>query len=413
MKARILTLAIASLFAMSAAFAKESAIAIPEVDASAEEISETRVVTIDKDGRVTESVSRGPRVIISQNGKVGEGKSKVIENLNTYSFSTSGNADADVIVSTALSNAFANISIGGTNATKNAPYTAEIINERTQTLQDGNQIVKRTVSFAARDSAGRTRQETRDDSGVVKSVTIADPLEGTRLVLMPQTKKAAKISFDKDLAKRLEEVRERAKKMAQEAKDRRATIVESRPGEEVSVVRIETGGAGSSNKQVSEEIKVNVLRGDAKEAKGKPLVITSASGGLPGLGPIHGGGMAALSGLAPLSGALGDMKWSRNATTRDLGSKDIDGIRAEGRMRSYTIPAGEIGNKSPITVSTESWTSPELGITLYSRHSDPRSGDTVYRLANVKRSEPSISLFTLPDGYTVVTEDRRGVAATQ
>jgi hypothetical protein len=40
-------------------------------------------------------------------------------------------------------------------------------------------------------------------------------------------------------------------------------------------------------------------------------------------------------------------------------------------------------------------------MTVYSKHSDPRVGDTIYRLANVKRSEPSLGLFTAPDGYTV------------
>ena len=68
---------------------------------------------------------------------------------------------------------------------------------------------------------------------------------------------------------------------------------------------------------------------------------------------------------------------------------------------SYTIPAGDVGNKNPIVVSTESWYSPELQVTVYSKHSDPRSGDSIYRLANIKRGEPAATLFMVPDGYAV------------
>lgn len=35
------------------------------------------------------------------------------------------------------------------------------------------------------------------------------------------------------------------------------------------------------------------------------------------------------------------------------------------------------------------------------RHSDPRSGDTSYRLRNILRAEPDPGLFTVPADYTV------------
>jgi len=35
------------------------------------------------------------------------------------------------------------------------------------------------------------------------------------------------------------------------------------------------------------------------------------------------------------------------------------------------------------------------------RHSDPRSGETIYRLANIVRAEPDRSLFVVPPDYTV------------
>ena len=34
-------------------------------------------------------------------------------------------------------------------------------------------------------------------------------------------------------------------------------------------------------------------------------------------------------------------------------------------------------------------------------HSDPRSGDTTYRLTNIVQAEPSRSLFEVPADYTL------------
>ena len=110
---------------------------------------------------------------------------------------------------------------------------------------------------------------------------------------------------------------------------------------------------------------------------------------------------ATASRLGPLAGAMGDMKWASKATTKDLGTRDIEGVKAEGKLRSYEIPAGEVGNRNPIVVSDESWYSPDLHVTLLSKHSDPRSGDNVYRLAGIKRDEPAAALFTVPSDYTV------------
>ena len=73
---------------------------------------------------------------------------------------------------------------------KNAPYSAEIITERTQTLADGNQITKRSSSATWRDSAGRTRQETRDASGAAKSIHINDAVDGSRITLTPSDQTA-------------------------------------------------------------------------------------------------------------------------------------------------------------------------------------------------------------------------------
>ena len=66
-----------------------------------------------------------------------------------------------------------------------------------------------------------------------------------------------------------------------------------------------------------------------------------------------------------------------------------------------TIPAGEIGNELPINIVSERWYSPELQTIVMTRRSDPRMGETVYRLTNINRSEPARSLFEVPADYTV------------
>ena len=40
-------------------------------------------------------------------------------------------------------------------------------------------------------------------------------------------------------------------------------------------------------------------------------------------------------------------------------------------------------------------------VVVKSRHSDPRSGETVYRLTNINRSEPDHSLFEVPSDYSI------------
>ena len=37
---------------------------------------------------------------------------------------------------------------------------------------------------------------------------------------------------------------------------------------------------------------------------------------------------------------------------------------------------------------------------------DPRTGETVYRLANIRRDEPSAELFKVPDDYKVKSRGR-------
>lgn len=248
---------------------------------------------------------------------------------------------------------------------KNLPYSAEVISERQRNLADGNQIVNKNSSYTYRDSAGRTRQEVRDDKGEIRVVTIHDPVAGVTWLLNPKNKVANKIAPPPHLGG---------------------------AAGEAARARIEQLRKEGKLPEIRKEIIIRHAEGD----DGHPRALAMEDSAMP----MHGGNPRDLM-LGPLGGAFTDMKWAAKATTRELGSKDIDGVRAEGKLRSYEIPAGEMGNRNAIVVSDETWFSPELQITVLSKHSDPRSGDNVYRLTALKREEPAASLFAVPADYTV------------
>lgn len=257
---------------------------------------------------------------------------------------------------------------------KNAPYSAEVIAERQQNLADGNQIVHKNTSLSFRDSAGRTRQEVRDDKGDVLTVTIHDAVDGTTYMLNPRTKTATKIAINQEMGKAAgEAARAHVEQLRKEGKlpttERREIIIRRFNGADAEVQSHIADGAA--------------MHGEAAQ-----------------LGALPNGRELAIR-LAPLAGAMADMKWASKATTRDLGTREIEGIKAEGKLRSYEIPAGEVGNRNPITVSDETWTSPELQVTVLQKHSDPRVGESTYRMAAIKREEPAAALFTVPSDYTV------------
>jgi hypothetical protein len=85
--------------------------------------------------------------------------------------------------------------------------------------------------------------------------------------------------------------------------------------------------------------------------------------------------------------------------TEQLGTKEIEGVRAEGTRTTTTLPAGAIGNVRPIQIVSERWYSPELHVVVLSRRADPRFGETIYRLANITRTEPDASLLQVPPDY--------------
>lgn len=240
---------------------------------------------------------------------------------------------------------------------KNAPYSAEEIRESQRTLGDGNQIVTKIISMYYRDSQGNTRKETLSASGEVQGVTIHTAADNTVYTLSPLNRLAFKLNHNKLGAK--------AAAFGAAA----GTAIKAR----IEAQRKEGKPPAVDNKAI-EEIVIKRM---------PPNISVD-----PNLGP-------------QVAAAMSEGKWASKASTKDLGVKTIDGVKAEGKLLSYEIPAGEVGNRKPIVVTSESWYSPELQIALYSKHSDARSGDAIYRLANLKREEPAAALFKVPSDYTV------------
>ncbi|MGB9110229.1 MAG: hypothetical protein WCC39_16205 [Telluria sp.] len=285
---------------------------------------------------------------------------------------------------------------------KSAPYSAQMVNERQQNLADGNQIADRHTTMAYRDSAGRTRQEVIDAKGELKLVTIHDPVAGATWILKPQDHTATKLAglgeAERQAMRKAAEAGRKAGEAAharveQMRKDGTLPTIERHKlddGKEEIIVKRVVRADGDAREQIKQDVRIQVS--NALQENGAALRDAQVR-------------------LAPLTaGAFGDMKWAMKATTKDLGTRDFNGVKAEGKLRSYEIPAGEIGNRNPIVVSDETWYAPDLQITVYTKHSDPRSGDTVFRLDNLKRDEPAASLFAVPSDYTV-KEPMAGVAA--
>jgi hypothetical protein len=245
---------------------------------------------------------------------------------------------------------------------KGAPYSATTTTETNQTLSDGNQIIRKNESTIYRDSEGRTRIEQRLETigrwtanGEPQLITyINDPVAGVSYTLDPGKRTAHKTVYPQK------------KSLVLTPNGPNGTFILN--GQNVTQAEFEAA--------VERKLKTHEAM-ERKEASDAPGMKTK------------------LEMLQQAKMGAGERK------TESLGTQTIEGVTAEGTRSTLTIPAGEIGNTLPIEIVDESWYSPELQIMVMTRHRDPRSGETTYRLTNINRSEPDRSLFEVPADYTV------------
>jgi len=83
-----------------------------------------------------------------------------------------------------------------------------------------------------------------------------------------------------------------------------------------------------------------------------------------------------------------------------LGERKVNGETAAGSRVEATIPAGAIGNDKPINMSAEQWYGKKLQVVVEATYRDPRTGETRYKLSDIRRGEPDARLFRVPDNYT-------------
>ena len=90
-----------------------------------------------------------------------------------------------------------------------------------------------------------------------------------------------------------------------------------------------------------------------------------------------------------------------NFTKVSLGTQTVNGVSAQGTRFTRTIPAGQMGNDKPLTITREEWYSPDLQMMVQIKNSDPFRGDSTYNVSNIQRAAPTPSVFSVPSDYTI------------
>ena len=247
---------------------------------------------------------------------------------------------------------------------QDAPYSASMTNQSTQTLADGNRIVQTSTGTIARDSLGRTRQDAPLPSIGNLSATNAPHLV---FIQDPVTQTSYTLDLTNKTAQKMPALPPPG--FGPESAGAGAPGVSGGPGSPGGVVTIRMGAAPAMAPPMS------------VPAGGPPAFFLQR-------GPAPNGQAADGNQEAPV--------------TQDLGSQTVEGILASGTRMTITIPAGQIGNDRAIDIITEVWTSPDLKTVVYSKRSDPRMGEQTFQLTNIVRGEPDPSLFTVPADFKIV-----------
>lgn len=257
---------------------------------------------------------------------------------------------------------------GPAAAVKGAPYSAEAATETIQILADGNRIVNRTCNKSYRDSEGRTRVEITPgatgawmpDTKPFSMTMIDDPVSGEHITLNNNNKQATRFSF----------------------KGAGAT-----PGGLTSA----TSSTGTVR-----NVTTMVMRssGDATVPMPPlPAPTPMAAGRANATYVQSGAGVNVHVSTFLSSDVKADVK------TESLGKQMIEGVECTGTKETSTIPAGTVGNERAIETVTEHWYSPDLRQEVLTKTTDPRFGETTYRLGNITRAEQPRSLFEIPPDY--------------
>jgi hypothetical protein len=289
---------------------------------------------------------------------------------------------------------------GAERVIKGAPFCAEAQHEQVQWLPDGsggapNRIVRQTGWKLCRDGEGRLRQEVERNG--TKRVYLRDPVARENWVLDPARKTARRtgaVSIDGLDREAMRDFSERMREWAREMSDRVRRSVDGVP----------------PVPPTPPVPPVAPVAAPAAVPMPAPVIVTRSSDGTQRETEVRvirlpqGADFAGAEVPAPPAPVL----WrARSLAPRGEGpvsplpARDIEGLRAHGERTTWVIEAGKLGNEKPIQIVREVWTSPDLMLTVMSRDFDPRQGEEVYRLKNVKRGEPDAALMKVPQDYEV------------
>ncbi len=104
---------------------------------------------------------------------------------------------------------------------------------------------------------------------------------------------------------------------------------------------------------------------------------------------------------------LGILRIRPQSITQSLGTQTIEGSLADGTKVTTTIPIGFRGNNRALVSTKETWVAQDLKMVVLSKQNDPKDGETVTRLINIRREEPDPGLFQVPPTYRIVDEESR------
>ena len=292
---------------------------------------------------------------------------------------------------------FVSSELGARSVIKGAPYSATAVNETRQVLNDGNRIERSSSIKLYRDSQGRTRQEQANGA-----VFINDVVAGKGYVLNTQRQSARELK----ISPRMHIPPVPPVPPVPPAGAAPPPPQPPKPHSQMSADEARSWADDMRRwaRELSERMRGERDEGNSERIREHKIILAdAAAGGQSHIAADHievlrrEGEHAAFHSLPPTA----MMPPPGPGTTTRLGSRDFDGVRADGKKTTWTIPAGRIGNQLPIEIVSERWHSPDLNVVVFTRHADPRSGERIYRLENIKREEPSAELFKVPADYAL------------
>ena len=276
-----------------------------------------------------------------------------------------------------------------------APYSAEAVTESVQVLADGNRIVRRSASRVYRDGKGRTRREELGPDGQVLTIAISDPANGTNFMFDPALNVAHRAGVATFTSS--------AGVAGGTASNKEITLTispDAKAHAELKTVQEAELKAKQHADQAAAAAHAELKA--AQDAELRARHADQAAAAHAGTKPHVTGEATTISSVGPVTWvAAGSAATGSPATKEDLGEQVMEGVTVKGTRTTTVIPAGAIGNELPITVTSEEWFSPDLKILVMTKHADPRTAETTYRLTDITRGEPDPSLFDLPAGVTI------------